>query len=139
MGSCGLGNNDKSTSLIFNDGEIQSKQTWILDYINCYDCSKKPKFEKNTSFLMITKDSSPTQLICFIFAISCNPSFVLLCDFSRIIFNNSNFLFSLFRSNSLDSINFSKYLLFSSFFGIIYFFLIFFSSIYKWPRLLFFF
>ena len=44
MGSCGLGNNDKSTSLIFNDGEIQSKQTWILDYINCCDCSKKHKF-----------------------------------------------------------------------------------------------
>ena len=126
MGSCGLGNNDKSTSLIFNDGEIQSKQTWILDYINCYDCSKKPKFEKNTSILMITKDSSHTQLICFIFAISCNSSFVKYCDFSRIIFNNSNFLFSLFRSNSLDSINSSKYLLFSSFFGIISFFLIFF-------------
>ena len=57
MGSCGLANDDKSSSFTFNDGEIQSKQTGILDYIKCCDCSKKPKLGKNTSILMITKDS----------------------------------------------------------------------------------
>ena len=44
MGSCGTANNDKNASIELNNGDIESKPTGILEYINCCNCSKKPNY-----------------------------------------------------------------------------------------------